>query len=73
MSFLIHQFIAQHAATAPSSAALLFKDRVIGYAELQREVSAVARGLLALGLGPGERVAAYLPKQPETFVDPAVF
>ena len=66
MSDLIHQFIAQGAKSAPDATALLFKDQSLSYTDLQAEVYSAARGLLALGIAPGERVAAYLPKQPET-------
>ncbi len=66
MAYLIHQFIAEQAARTPQAPALLFKDQVLDYGELQGATEATASGLLALGVGPGERVAVYLPKQPET-------
>ena len=66
MSDLIHHFIEQRAHISPTETALLFKDQALDYAGLQREVSAVANGLLALAVKPGERVAVYLPKQFET-------
>ncbi len=37
-------------------------------AELREQVRRVAAGLRRLGVGPGDRVAAYLPNLPETFV-----
>jgi acyl-CoA ligase (AMP-forming) (exosortase A-associated) len=66
MPDLIHQFIAHGAQHTPRATALLFKDVALNYAELQREVTATASGLLNLGIAAGERVAVYLPKQPET-------
>ena len=66
MSDLIHQFIVSSAQCTPGATALLFKDQSLDYTGLQRQVMASASGLLALGVGPGERVAIYLPKQPET-------
>ncbi len=66
MSHLIHQLIADRAQHAPDATALVFKDQRLDYAVLQREVEAAAAGLLTLGIAPGERVAVYLPKQPET-------
>ncbi len=66
MSDLIHQFIATSAQRTPEATALLFKEQCLDYAGLQREVEAAACALLGLGVGPGERVAIYLPKQPET-------
>lgn len=66
MADLIHQLITQQAAATPTATALQFKDRSYDYRTLSREITAVAQGLLALGIGAGERVAVYLPKQPET-------
>ena len=42
--------------------------RTITYAELQREVCQAANALLALGVGPGDRVAIYLPMIPEAAI-----
>jgi acyl-CoA ligase (AMP-forming) (exosortase A-associated) len=66
MSDLIHELIADKAQSVPEAKALLFKGHSLDYAELQREVDVVANGLLTLGVAAGERVAVYLPKQPET-------
>jgi len=66
MTDLIHQFIARSAQESPDAPAVLFKDQCFSYAQLHSEVAAVANALLELGVGPGERVAVYLPKQPET-------
>jgi acyl-CoA ligase (AMP-forming) (exosortase A-associated) len=66
MTDLIHQFITRGAQTSPEATALLFKDQSLSYARLHSEVNAAANGLLALGIASGERVAVYLPKQPET-------
>ena len=38
------------------------------WGELRGQVAAAAAGLRALGVGPGDRVAAYLPNTPETIV-----
>jgi acetoacetyl-CoA synthetase len=53
--------------------ALVFRNerrtrRTVSYAELHREVGRVAAGLAALGVGPGDRVAGYLPNVPETVI-----
>ena len=66
MPDLIHQFIAHSAQGTPDAPALLFKEQSFTYAQLQLQVEAVAKALLGLGVGAGERVAVYLPKQPET-------
>ena len=54
---------ARRASDAP---ALTFKDRDVSYAELWRDITAVAGGLRGLGLARGERVAVYLDKRIET-------
>jgi len=40
----------------------------MSWAELQRQVAGVATSLRAMGVGPGDRVAAYLPNVPQTVV-----
>jgi acetoacetyl-CoA synthetase len=42
--------------------------RVIGGAELTREVARVAAGLRDDGIGPGDRVAGFLPNLPESVI-----
>lgn len=66
MTDLIHEFIATGAQRTPDAPALVFKDQRYSYAALHESVQRAAGGLLKLGVGPGERVAVYLPKQPET-------
>jgi acyl-CoA ligase (AMP-forming) (exosortase A-associated) len=66
MPDLIHQFIFHSAQVTPDAPALLFKDQAFTYAQLQVQVDRVAHALLDLGVAAGERVAVYLPKQPET-------
>jgi acetoacetyl-CoA synthetase len=43
-------------------------DRELGWAELRRQVGALATSLREMGVGRGDRVAAYLPNIPETIV-----
>lgn len=66
MPDLIQELIAQHVPCSPSAPALLYKEQVLSYAELYREIERVVAGLLALDLNPGDRVAIYLPKLPQT-------
>ena len=66
MADLIHQLIEQSARSAPDAEALLFKERSFSYAQLLTQVRSVAAGLLASGAAAGDRIAVYLPKQPET-------
>ena len=42
--------------------------RQLDYGELSREVERVARGLAAAGVGPGDRVAGFLPNIPEAVI-----
>jgi len=53
--------------------ALIFKgeDRIyvkLTYAELYNEVAQVATSLKKIGVGPGDRVAAFMPNMPETII-----
>jgi acyl-CoA ligase (AMP-forming) (exosortase A-associated) len=65
MPDLIHQCIANSAQASPHAPALLFKDQCFSYAQLQQQVELFASALMDLQIAPGERVAVYLPKQPE--------
>ena len=65
MPDLIHQSISHSAQHAPDAPALLFRDQVFSYKQVQHNMERVARALLSLGIGAAERVAVYLPKQPE--------
>jgi acyl-CoA ligase (AMP-forming) (exosortase A-associated) len=66
MSELIQQLIAQSAQANPKGLALVHGDEQIQYSLLQDEVSNFAAGLHSQGIQAGDRVAIYLPKQPET-------
>ena len=61
---------AAHAAGLPAVVSSNEKRqlREMSWPELQREVAALALHLLAQGVQPGDRVAAYLPNIPETLV-----
>jgi len=68
MAYLLHQLVEQSAQRSPLSPALLFKDQVLDYATLWHRIDGMADALAALGLSSDQRVAIYLPKQPETVV-----
>jgi benzoate-CoA ligase len=51
--------------TAAERTAILYEQRKITYAELHEQTLAVARGLRALGVGRGDRVALMLNDSPE--------
>jgi len=66
MAELLHDFIARQARDSGDSTALLHKEELYSYRELWELSQKVAHGLLASGLGSGDRVAIFLPKQVET-------
>ena len=45
--------------------ALVFEGQRFTFAELARDIDAIARGLIALGLGPGDKIALWMPNRPE--------
>jgi acyl-CoA ligase (AMP-forming) (exosortase A-associated) len=65
MSDLIHEFIVTSARRTPNAEALVSGKNRLDYAALADLVSQTANGLLAAGLGRGERVAVYIEKNIE--------
>jgi acyl-CoA ligase (AMP-forming) (exosortase A-associated) len=65
---LLHDLPARAAALWPAQRALTAGEQHISYGDLQAQVSALASGLLALGVGPGDRVAVFLEKRVEAVV-----
>ena len=57
--------LVRRAATNPDKPALLFRDRVLTWAELDALVDAAAAGLLELGLAPGDRLGISLGNTPD--------
>jgi fatty-acyl-CoA synthase len=45
--------------------ALVFEDRRWTFAELAREIDAVARGLIAFGVAPGDKISLWMMNRPE--------
>lgn len=64
--YLIHHLLRDNAESAPERGALSYRGEEWSYATLSREMDRAARGLLALGLERGARVAVYLEKRLET-------
>ncbi|HEX4658587.1 MAG TPA: acetoacetate--CoA ligase [Streptosporangiaceae bacterium] len=61
------------AGTQPGKTAVIFRSEAgrsatLSYGELAAEVARVRAGLRALGVGKGDRVAAYLPNVPEALI-----
>ena len=65
---LLHQLITRSALRSPDAIALKSNLRTVTYAQLAEEVGRFANGILAAGIGRGERVGIYLDKRLETVV-----
>jgi acetoacetyl-CoA synthetase len=63
---LVEAWLHRAARTRPDAVALRADDGALTYAELHDAATLAARRLSALGVRPGDRVAAYLPNVPET-------
>jgi fatty-acyl-CoA synthase len=59
------QMLDAAAERYPDTPAVIFKDARVTYAELRERADAFARGLLALGLGPGDHVVIWMPNSIE--------
>ncbi len=59
------QMLDDAAERNPSQEAIVFKSERVSYGELKRRADAFARGLLALGLGPGDHVVLWMPNRVE--------
>jgi acyl-CoA ligase (AMP-forming) (exosortase A-associated) len=60
MDFLIHHMLRASAARSPEKEALIHGSRRLGYGEVARRTSALARGLRRAGLRRGDRAGIYL-------------
>jgi long-chain acyl-CoA synthetase len=58
-------YLAETAARHPDRPALLFNGAKVSYGQLERLSDALAAGLVALGVRPGDRVAMCLPNCPQ--------
>ena len=56
------------AAAHPNREAIVFTDERITFAQFRERTSVLARGLAALGIGPGDKVAIWLPNRPSWYV-----
>lgn len=59
--------VAARARRAPSAPAIFYGQRSVTFAELDALSRRVARGLADLGIGPGDRIALWLPNVPAWF------
>ena len=58
------QMLAQASAAGPDNTAIIYRDEPVSYAALEASSRRVARGLLELGIGAGDRVALWMPSVP---------
>ena len=65
---LLQRYLEDAAARTPDAVALVTAERSLSYRELDGEANAVARGLVAAGVIPGDRVAIQLDNRAETVV-----
>ncbi|MBL4584192.1 MAG: acyl-CoA ligase (AMP-forming), exosortase A system-associated [Pseudomonadales bacterium] len=66
MPTLLHDLLTRSSSRAPQAPALVHKKNDWSYEQLQQLVSQQASALIAAGLHKQQRVAIYLPKQPES-------
>ncbi len=66
--FDVFKLLADGVRKNPEQIALASLQSIRTWSELDRDVDAVARGLLALGLEPGERVASLMPNRADLLV-----
>lgn len=62
---LVFEYLEKWAGERPGREAVIYADRRITYAEYEREVKRVARGLIRLGVKRGDKVGLYIPNHPE--------
>lgn len=65
MAELLHDLLPAAAARFPDKAAVVDRERMASYAELDRLVTRAASGLTAQGVRRGDRVAVLMPKRIE--------
>jgi len=64
----VHQEIEQSARRRPRQAAIIFRDRVLTYQQLNERADRLARHLCANGIGPDRPVAIGVERSPEMVV-----
>lgn len=58
--------LAEQASDSPEATIFLFAGRAFSYAEVDRRVDAVARGLISVGIRQGDRVGLLMSTRPST-------
>jgi long-chain acyl-CoA synthetase len=65
---LLQDYLEQTAARTPDATALVADDQRMSFRALDASANAIARGLIAAGVRPGDRVAICLDNRPETVI-----
>src|SRR6201993_1941825 len=60
----VWSLLTHWAEATPEAPAFLHGDRALSFAELHEQALRAAQGLADLGVGPGDRVALWLPNMP---------
>ena len=60
----VSEIIKRHVAETPEKTAIIFEDRRISYAELNRLVNRAAEGLTQMGFKKGDVLSLFLPASP---------
>jgi len=68
MAFLLHQLISESARRYADRDAVIFKDRTLTFAELDRESNKLAHLLVSLKIEKGDRVGLYLDRGIEAII-----
>ena len=66
-------YVARSARHWPEQAAVLFRDQVLTYRQLEEQSNRLAHALQTLGLRQGDRVAIVSPNRPEIVVAECAF
>ncbi len=64
----VHELVEAQVARAPDNLALISGETQLSYAELNQRANQLAHRLLALGLGPEQRVGLCLERSPELLI-----
>lgn len=64
----LHELLRSSAGRTPLATAVVAADATLSYGELDAQANGVARGLAALGVRPGDRVALWLDKSAQAVV-----
>jgi len=62
MAFLLQHLLSESASRYPDRYAVIFKDRAITYAELERTANKLAQTLITLKVGKGDRVGLFFDR-----------